>query len=86
MGKDGQARALIAPYPPAASQFVGKEGKPSAQERLMTLELQDGSAYQGFSFGAEKSVSGELVFQTGNWTLRHCRIISQDPRGGEGSL
>lgn len=48
----------------------------------MTLELQDGSAYQGFSFGAEKSVSGELVFQTGNWTLRHCRIISQDPRGG----
>lgn len=57
---------MIGPYLPATSQFVGKEGIPSAQERLMTLELQDGSAYQGFSFGAEKSVSGELVFQTGN--------------------
>lgn len=57
---------MIGPYPPATPQFVGKDGKPSAQERLITLELQDGSAYQGFSFGAEKSVSGELVFQTGN--------------------
>lgn len=30
------------------------------------LELADGSAYRGISFGAEgKSVSGECVFQTG---------------------
>lgn len=61
-----KTRTVLGLYPPVAAQFVGKEGKPSAQERLMTLELQDGTAYQGFSFGAEKSVSGELVFQTGN--------------------
>jgi carbamoyl-phosphate synthase/aspartate carbamoyltransferase len=30
------------------------------------LELADGSAYRGISFGAEgKSISGECVFQTG---------------------
>jgi carbamoyl-phosphate synthase / aspartate carbamoyltransferase len=30
------------------------------------LELSDGSAFRGFSFGAEgKSVAGECVFQTG---------------------
>lgn len=30
------------------------------------LELADGSAYRGLSFGAEgKSISGECVFQTG---------------------
>jgi carbamoyl-phosphate synthase/aspartate carbamoyltransferase len=31
----------------------------------MCLELEDGSAYQGYSFGARKSIAGELVFQTG---------------------
>lgn len=31
-----------------------------------TLVLQDGSSYQGISFGSEaKSISGECVFQTG---------------------
>lgn len=29
------------------------------------LELKDGQVFEGISFGAEKSVSGELVFQTG---------------------
>ncbi|KAJ4507889.1 Carbamoyl-phosphate synthase [Exophiala dermatitidis] len=29
------------------------------------LELKDGQVFEGLSFGAEKSVSGELVFQTG---------------------
>lgn len=30
------------------------------------LELMDGSAYRGISFGAEgKSIAGECVFQTG---------------------
>ena len=33
--------------------------------RKVFLELQDGNIHEGFSFGAEKSVSGELVFQTG---------------------
>ena len=37
----------------------------SRGSRAMQLELQDGTLYQGVSFGAEKSVSGELVFQTG---------------------
>lgn len=31
----------------------------------MCLELEDGTAYQGYSFGAQKSIAGELVFQTG---------------------
>lgn len=31
----------------------------------MLLELEDGSLHQGHSFGAEKSIAGELVFQTG---------------------
>ncbi|RKP02327.1 hypothetical protein CXG81DRAFT_10883 [Caulochytrium protostelioides] len=29
------------------------------------LEFEDGTAYEGFSFGASRSVSGECVFQTG---------------------
>ncbi|KAJ6048129.1 hypothetical protein N7499_000844 [Penicillium canescens] len=33
--------------------------------RLASLELADGTVYQGYNFGAEKSISGELVFQTG---------------------
>lgn len=34
------------------------------------LELVDGSAYRGISFGAEgKSVAGECVFQTGKFHL-----------------
>ncbi|KAJ5982923.1 Protein pyrABCN, partial [Penicillium waksmanii] len=34
-------------------------------DRLVALELQDGTVYQGYNFGAEKSIAGELVFQTG---------------------
>ncbi|SCU87670.1 LADA_0E05446g1_1 [Lachancea dasiensis] len=37
----------------------------STGDRLATLELQDGTAVQGYSFGAQKPVAGELVFQTG---------------------
>lgn len=40
-------------------------GAMSGREKLMVLELEDGTVYQGYSFGAEKSVAGELVFQTG---------------------
>lgn len=35
------------------------------RHELMCLELQDGARYQGYSFGAAKSIAGELVFQTG---------------------
>lgn len=35
------------------------------ESRSMYLELEDGTVYQGYSFGAEMGTSGELVFQTG---------------------
>ena len=35
------------------------------EEQKVYLELQDGQVYQGISFGAQKSIAGELVFQTG---------------------
>lgn len=44
---------------PSSSQTIGTE------EKLVSLELEDGTVYQGYSFGADKSVAGELVFQTG---------------------
>lgn len=48
-------------------------GKPSLpifpplheSHKLLTLELQNGVAVQGYSFGADKVTAGELVFQTG---------------------
>lgn len=45
--------------PAATSPILG------ISEKKMALELEDGTVYQGYSFGAEKSVAGELVFQTG---------------------
>jgi carbamoyl-phosphate synthase/aspartate carbamoyltransferase len=50
----------IQALPPSSARFssVNDDG-------LICLELEDGSAYTGYSFGAEKSVAGELVFQTG---------------------
>lgn len=44
---------------PASSRVRG------SSDKLFALELEDGTVYQGYSFGAEKSVAGELVFQTG---------------------
>lgn len=43
-----------------ASPYVGE-----ARGEAMQLQLQDGTRYQGVSFGARRSVAGELVFQTG---------------------
>src|SRR3979490_2384250 len=48
------------PYPPVSAQLLD-----AADEGLIILELEDGTVYQGYSFGADKSVAGELVFQTG---------------------
>jgi carbamoyl-phosphate synthase/aspartate carbamoyltransferase len=48
------------PYPPVSAQLVDVK-----DEGLISLELEDGMVYQGYSFGAEQSVAGELVFQTG---------------------
>lgn len=47
-------------YRPATAPIANTD-----KEGLITLELQDGSVYQGYSFGAPKSIAGELVFQTG---------------------
>ncbi|KAI2618826.1 carbamoyl-phosphate synth [Hypoxylon sp. NC1633] len=47
-------------YKPASARIVDSE-----DESLMCLDLQDQSSYQGYSFGAKKSIAGELVFQTG---------------------
>ncbi len=54
--KDGEAN----PKPPVSAQMRGPQ-----HSRLVSLELQDGHVYQGYNFGAQKSVAGELVFQTG---------------------
>ncbi|RDW69846.1 carbamoyl-phosphate synthase [Coleophoma cylindrospora] len=49
------------PYPPVSAQILNSP----EDDGLVSLELQDGCVYQGYSFGAKKSVAGELVFQTG---------------------
>lgn len=50
----------IESQPPASARLVGSD-----DDGLVCLELEDGSSYQGYSFGAQKSIAGELVFQTG---------------------
>ena len=50
----------VYPKPPAVARLADAE-----DDGLMCLELQDGSSFQGYSFGAQKSIAGELVFQTG---------------------
>lgn len=47
-------------FPPATARLPETK-----DEDLVCLELEDGQAYQGYSFGARKSIAGELVFQTG---------------------
>lgn len=53
--------AMAASLQPPASARQLEPG----EERLVCLELEDGHSYQGYSFGAARSVAGELVFQTG---------------------
>lgn len=53
--------ASVQLQPPAAARLLTA----GDDDRLVCLELQDGSTYQGYSFGAQKSIAGELVFQTG---------------------
>lgn len=48
------------PHPPVSAASPADE-----RPKLVTLDLKDGAAFQGYSFGADKSVAGELVFQTG---------------------
>jgi hypothetical protein len=51
------------PLAPATLDLGHVLGRETGKRVL--LELADGSSFTGFSFGAVKSVSGELVFQTG---------------------
>ena len=51
------------PAPPVTAQPVQDNARPTNDA---VLELADGTAFRGFSFGAEgKSIAGECVFQTG---------------------
>ncbi|KHJ33602.1 putative bifunctional pyrimidine biosynthesis protein [Erysiphe necator] len=51
---------------PLISHFPGTAKIATIEENeLICLELQDGTLYHGHSFGARKSIAGELVFQTG---------------------
>lgn len=47
-------------FPPATARLSETKAEDGA-----CLELEDGLAFQGYSFGARKSIAGELVFQTG---------------------
>lgn len=49
-----------------------------ASDGKMLLELTDGSAYEGFSFGADHSITGECVFQTGTSVSRPGRGCRAD--------
>lgn len=61
------AAATAGPAPPATRPAPYAPHAADAGD--MVLELADGTAYRGFSFGApNKSVSGECVFQTGAYS------------------
>jgi carbamoyl-phosphate synthase / aspartate carbamoyltransferase len=47
-------------YRPASVPIGGTKS-----DGIICLELEDGTVYQGYGFGAPKSIAGELVFQTG---------------------
>lgn len=51
------------PAPPVTAQPMQSDGATATDA---VLELADGTAFRGISFGAEgKSIAGECVFQTG---------------------
>lgn len=65
---DAAARPTLSRAPPSYSQKLPTRAAITSLESDIdaVLELSDGSAYQGISFGAEgKSIAGECVFQTG---------------------
>jgi carbamoyl-phosphate synthase/aspartate carbamoyltransferase len=56
----------VGPHAPVTAP-VSTQDKDSSK---MVLEMQDGTLFEGFSFGADHSVAGECVFQTGElWTI-----------------
>ena len=72
------------PTMPASSALPNGRVAPSENGDAV-LELNDGSAYQGISFGAPgKSVAGECVFQTGESSrdIRRCLALKVIIRHG----
>jgi hypothetical protein len=58
------------PAPPVTFSPLNDDDEMSSSKEAV-LELNDGSAFRGISFGAEqKSVAGECVFQTGGVFFR----------------
>ena len=51
----------------SATQFVNTNSgtDPRATTKKAKITLEDGSTFEGISFGAEKNVVGEVVFSTG---------------------
>ncbi len=37
----------------------------NSEKKKCSLILEDGSTFEGYSFGYEKSIAGEVVFNTG---------------------
>ena len=70
-GSDGIPRRVSNAVPPGIPTTNAYLAEPApltrvGDQRRMVVELQeDGSIYSGWSFGFEKSIAGELVFQTG---------------------
>lgn len=65
------------PLAPATLDLAYAQDK--GETKKVLLELADGSSFTGFSFGAVKSVSGELVFQTGINPLPFQILFSCNP-------
>ncbi|KAI5294958.1 hypothetical protein KEM52_002750 [Ascosphaera acerosa] len=59
------ATVCIAPVSGPLPAAKGNDGQTAPAPALHALELPDGTVYIGYAFGAETSVAGELVFQTG---------------------
>lgn len=68
-----QVRAAGSLHPPATLKGIDYNGIPTGEavwdesmgQADAVLELADGLALAGHSFGAKKSIAGECVFQTG---------------------
>src|SRR3954469_25744892 len=48
-----------------AASYATSASKSSSDGKEMELRLQDGTVFNGTSFGADVNLSGELVFSTG---------------------
>jgi hypothetical protein len=70
------------PFPPSPSSAGGLL-KPDAVEA--NLVLDDGTVIKGISFGANKSIAGEVVFNTGmvGYPGEWCRQAKNGRRAGQ---